>query len=73
MKPLMLAGAFLTALGLLALIFHNGIRYTARERLPKGGQVQVITHEERYLSVPPALGAAVLAGGLTMMILAARR
>jgi hypothetical protein len=70
----MLAGVFLTALGLLALIFHDGIRYTARKKIPGSeGQVVVITHEEKYLIVPPVLGAAVVAGGLTMMILASRR
>jgi hypothetical protein len=70
----MLAGAFVTALGILALIFQNGIRYTAREKIPgSGSQVVVITHEEKYLTVPPLVAAAVLAGGVTMMVLAARR
>jgi len=69
----MLAGAILTAIGILALLFHNGINYTSREKLPHQGETQVITHEQRVLSIPPAVGGLMLAGGVGIMILAARR
>jgi len=73
MKPLMLAGAAITALGIVMLIFHNGINYTAREKYPKDGEAQIITHQEKVVSVPLVVGGATLLGGIAIMILAARR
>jgi hypothetical protein len=69
----MLAGSLLTALGILALLFHNGIQYTSHEKYPPGGATQIITHQERYLSIPPLAAGAMLAGGVAIMILAARK
>ena len=73
MKPLMLAGAFLTAAGIIGLLFGEGIHYTAREKFPKDGPVQVITKEEKFLSIPPVISGLAIAGGILLMILAARK
>jgi hypothetical protein len=69
----MLVGAILTAFGIVALVFQSGIHYTTREKFPPDGSTQVITKQEKIISVPPAIGVAALAGGLVIMILAARR
>jgi hypothetical protein len=69
----MLVGAILTAFGIVALVLQGGIHYTTREKFPAEGSTQVITKQEKIISVPPAIGVAALAGGLVIMILAARR
>ena len=69
----MLAGALLTALGILGLMFHKGIRYTGSEQFPRDGDAKIVTHEEKYFSIPLAVGGAALAGGIAMMIVAARK
>jgi hypothetical protein len=73
MKPLMLAGALLTALGIIALIFHNGVNYKARETYPKEGESQIVTHQEKIIEIPLAVGGVMVVGGVAMMLLAARR
>ena len=69
----MFAGAVLTAFGILALAFLSGIHYTSRERLPRDGQVQVIVKEEKIITIPPLVSGLALAGGLALMIAAARK
>jgi hypothetical protein len=68
----MLAGALLTAFGILALAFLSGIRYTSSEKLPRDGAVQVTVKQEKILSIPPVVSGLALAGGLVLMIVAAR-
>jgi hypothetical protein len=69
----MLLGAFLTALGILALVFPGGIRYTSHKRFPPGKSAQIITNEEKIISIPPLVGVLTVAGGVAVMILAARK
>ena len=73
MKPLMLAGAFLTAAGIIGLLFGNAIPYTSREKFPSDGPVQVITKQERFLSIPPVVSGIAIGGGILLMVLAARK
>ena len=69
----MLAGAIVTAFGIVVLAFQSGIHYTSREKFPPDGSTQVITKEEKIVSVSPVIGVAALAGGLVIMVLAARK
>ena len=69
----MLAGSLLTALGILGLLFHKGVSYNSRHKFPEDGPSQVITHEEKYIQIPPLASGAILAGGIAIMIFAARR
>jgi len=73
MKPLMLVGVVLTALGIVALVFASGIRYSSREKLPHDGDTQVISKQEKIVSVPPALAGLALAGGFGLMLVASRK
>ena len=73
MKPLMLVGAFLTAAGIIALLFGEGIPYMSREKFPSDGPVQVITKQEKFLSIPPVVSGIAIAGGVLLMVLAARK
>jgi hypothetical protein len=69
----MMAGALLTAFGILALAFLSGIRYTSSEKFPADSATQVTVKEEKVLTIPPVVSGLALAGGLALMILAARK
>jgi hypothetical protein len=73
MKPLMLVGAFLTAAGIIGLLFGEAIHYTSHEKFPSDGPVQVITKQEKISSIPPVISGLAIAGGILLMILAARK
>ena len=73
MKPLMLAGVVLTALGIVALVFSSGIRYTSRESLPHDADTQVVSKQEKIVSIPPVLAGLAVAGGFALMLIAARK
>jgi hypothetical protein len=69
----MLAGAVLTAFGIIALLFASGIRYTSEKKFPSDSETQVIAKQEKVFSIPPALGGLAVVGGIGLMILAARK
>ena len=69
----MWVGALLTAFGILALVFLGGIHYTSREKFPRDSKVQVTVKEEKIVSIPPVVSGLALAGGLALMIVAARK
>jgi hypothetical protein len=73
MKPLMLAGAFLTAAGIVALLFHNGIHYTSTQKFPRDGQTQIVIRQAKVQRISPVFGGLTMAAGVSLMILAARR
>jgi hypothetical protein len=69
----MLVGALLMACGIIGLIFPAGIRYMARERLPHGADTQVISKQEKIVSIPTAASGLLIVGGLLLMVVAARK
>jgi len=69
----MLAGAFLTALGILALIFGSGIYFTSHEKLPHDSKTQVTVAQDKVISIHPLVGGLTLAGGIALMVFAARK
>ncbi len=72
-KPLMFAGALLTAFGIIALAFLGGIHYTSHEKCPRHGEVQVVVKEDKVVTIPPLVSGLALVGGLALMIIAARK
>jgi hypothetical protein len=73
MKPLMWVGALLTAFGILSLAFLSGIHYVSHEKFPRDGETQVTVKQERILTIPPLVSGLALAGGLALMVVAARK
>ena len=73
MKPLMLAGVVLTALGIIALVFASGIHYTARETRPHDSDTQVIAKQDKIVSIPPVIAALAVVGGFGLMLVASRK
>ena len=69
----MWVGAFLAALGILALVFQSGFHYTSSEKFPQSGATQVAATQEKIVSFPPVVGGLALAGGVGLMLIAARK
>lgn len=62
----------LIALGVAAFAWQ-GISYTTREKALDLGPVEVTTEKTRTVPVPPIVGVIALAGGVTLLIVNARK
>lgn len=71
MKPLMLIGILLIALGVVALAYE-GITYTRSKTVVDLGPIQARVEEKRTIPLPPILGAVALAGGIALIVVSAR-
>jgi uncharacterized membrane protein len=70
--PLMFIGIALIALGLIALVYQ-GITYTTREKVVDLGPLKITADKEKTIPLPPILGGLALAGGIVLVVAAARR
>jgi hypothetical protein len=72
MKPNMLVGIVLIAIGIIALAYQ-GITYTTREKTVDLGPIQVSRDKTRTIPLPPILGAVALVGGIALVFVGSRR
>jgi hypothetical protein len=70
--PLGLIGIALIALGLIALVYQ-GITYTTREEVVDLGPLKITAQKEKTIPLPPILGGLALAGGIVLVVVAARK
>jgi hypothetical protein len=70
--PAMLIGIALIALGLIALVYQ-GITYTSREKVVDLGPLKITAQKENTIPLPPILGGLALAGGIVLVVVAARK
>ena len=70
--PLMLIGISLIALGLVTLVYQ-GITYTTSEKVVDLGPLKITAQEEKTIPLPPILGGLALAGGIVLIVAAARK
>jgi hypothetical protein len=70
--PLIFIGIALMALGLIALVYQ-GITYTTRERVVDLGPLKITAQKEKTIPLPPILGGVALAGGIGLVVAAARK
>jgi hypothetical protein len=70
--PLGLIGIALIALGLIALVYQ-GITYTTREKVVDLGPLKITAQKEKTIPLPPILGGLALAGGVVLVVVAARK
>lgn len=70
--PVMLIGIALIALGLIALVYQ-GITYTTREKVVDLGPLKITAQKEKTIPLPPILGGLALAGGIVLVVVAARK
>jgi len=70
--PLMIFGIALIALGLIAFAYQ-GITYTTREKVVDLGPIKITADKEKTIPLSPVLGGLALAGGVVLVVVAARR
>jgi hypothetical protein len=70
--PAMLIGIVLIALGMIALVYQ-GITYTTREKVVDLGPLKITAQKEKTIPLPPILGGLALAGGIVLVVVAARK
>jgi len=72
MKPITWAGIALVVLGALALAYQ-GINYTRQKDVVDLGSIHVTTETQERIPLPPVLGGLVLAGGIALLAMGARK
>lgn len=72
MRPLVLVGVILIALGVIALAYE-GITYTTKRTVVDVGPVEVQAEEQRRIPLPPLLGAVAIGGGLVLVLAGSKR
>ena len=70
--PAVLIGIALIALGLIALVYQ-GITYTTSEKVVDLGPLKITAQKEKTIPLPPILGGLALAGGIVLVVVAARK
>ena len=71
-KPIMLVGIVLILLGIVAFTYQ-GISYTSREKVVDIGPLQASVDTKKTIPLPPILGGLVLAGGIILVALGAKK
>lgn len=72
MKLIMLVGVALIVLGLVSLAYE-GITYTTREKVIDIGPIEATAKTQKTIPLPPVLGGLALAGGVVLVIVAAKK
>ena len=72
MKSTSIIGIALIVLGLAALAYQ-GINYTTRDTVIDIGPLHATAERHRTLPLPPVVGAVAVAGGIVLLVAAARR
>jgi hypothetical protein len=72
MKPAILIGIVLVVLGGLALAYQ-GFNYTHQEKVLDVGPIHATAEKHERVSIPPLLGGMALVGGITLLLVGARK
>jgi hypothetical protein len=67
-----IAGIVLIILGVAALAYQ-GFTYTTRETVIDIGPLKATADREKTVPLPPLVGIAVLAGGVVLLVVGARK
>jgi uncharacterized membrane protein len=71
-NPITLVGIALIVLGIVAFAYQ-GITYTSREKIIDIGPIQATADTEKTIPLSPLLGGLVLAGGIVLVIVGAKK
>jgi hypothetical protein len=72
MKPILLLGIVLIILGVISLGYH-GITYTTHEKVLKIGPIEATKKSEKTIPLPPVLGGVLLAAGIVIIVMGAKK
>jgi uncharacterized membrane protein len=71
-NPITLVGIALIVLGIVAFAYQ-GITYTSREKIIDIGPIQATADTQKTTPLPPVLGGLVLAGGIVLVLVGAKK
>ena len=71
-KSITLVGLALILLGIVAFAYQ-GISYTSREKVIDIGPLQASVDTKKTIPLPPILGGLLLAGGIVLVVVGAKR
>lgn len=71
-NQIMLVGIVLIVLGVMAFAYQ-GITYTSREKIIDIGPIQATADTQKTIPLPPLLGGLVLAGGIVLVVVGAKK
>ena len=71
-EPIVWVGIVLLVLGALALTYQ-GFTYTYQEKVLDVGPIHATAEKHDRISIPPVLGALVLAGGIALIVFGAKK
>ena len=71
-NQIMLVGIVLIVLGIAAFAYQ-GITYTTRENVINHGPIQASVDTKKTIPLSPLLGGLVLAGGIVLVVLGAKK
>ena len=72
MKPLIIVGLILIAIGVVALAY-GGFSFTTSEKVAEIGPLKVEKEKTRTFPLPPVLGGLALAAGVIVIVVGARQ
>ena len=72
MRNAQIIGIVVIVIGVVALAY-GGFSYTTREEVVDVGPLEITKKEKRTFPIPPVAGGALLAGGIILVALGARR
>ena len=72
MKPLILAGVILIALGVVALAVDN-ISFTERKTVVDVGPLKITADEQKTIPIPTIAGVAAIIVGLGLCLMSTRK
>lgn len=72
MKPLVIVGLILIAIGVVALAY-GGFSFTTSEKVAEIGPLKVEKEKTRTFPLPPVLGGLALAAGVIVIVVGARQ
>jgi len=72
MKLITMVGIFLTAIGVISLIYQ-GVTFTTREKVIDFGPIQAYKQKNKTIPLPPILGVLAIAGGVLLIIAGVRK
>ena len=72
MKPLMIVGIILIAIGVIALAY-GGFSFTTSEKVAEVGPLKLEKDKTRSVPMPPVLGGLALIGGIVLVVVGARK
>ena len=72
MKPLMIVGIILIAIGIIALAY-GGFSFTTSEKVAEVGPLKLEKDKTRSVPMPPVLGGLALIGGIVLVVVGARK